>query len=120
MKKEYYVQPYEYNAFADAVISRHPDYEAWNANNYIQTFVTKRNNDQKDIIKKANNLQDYADSVNTYTKQLEAKKKEAENLLNKAVDDAKNKATDTAKKAADDATKKATDAAKEKLKGFLR
>ena len=49
MKKEYYVQPYEYNAFADAVISRHPDYEAWNANNYIQTFVTKRNNDQKDI-----------------------------------------------------------------------
>lgn len=49
MKKEYYVQPYEYNAFADAVISRHPDYDAWNANNYIQTFVTRRNNDQKDI-----------------------------------------------------------------------
>ena len=65
-------------------------------------------------------LTGYADYVNTYTKQLEAKKKEAENLLNKAIDDAKNKATDTAKKAADDATKKATDAAKEKLKGFLR
>ena len=71
----------------------------------------------EDIKKK---LTGYVDSVNTYTKQLEAKKKEAENLLNKAVDDAKNKATDTAKKAADDATKKATDAAKDKLKGFLR
>ena len=74
-------------------------------------------NSFEDIKKK---LTGYADYVNTYTKQLEAKKKEAENLLNKAVDDAKNKATDAAKKAADDATKKATDAAKEKLKGFLR
>ncbi len=74
-------------------------------------------NSFEDIKKK---LTGYADYVNTYTKQLEAKKKEAENLLNKAVDDAKNKATDAAKKATDDATKKATDAAKEKLKGFLR
>ena len=64
-------------------------------------------------------LTGYADYVNNYTKQLEAKKKEAENLLNKAVDDAKNKATDAAKKTADDATKKAKDAAKDKLKGFL-
>ncbi len=81
-----------------------------------------------------NKLTEYTDYVNNYVKQLEAKKKEAENLLTKAVDDAKDKATEAAKKAADDATKKATDAAKkatddatkkakdaakEKLKGLL-
>ena len=49
MKKEYYVQPYEYNAFADAVISEHPDYEAWNMNNYIHTFITNRKHDNGEI-----------------------------------------------------------------------
>lgn len=33
---EFYVKPYQFNAFADYVISSHPDYEAWNNNNYIQ------------------------------------------------------------------------------------
>ena len=49
MKNNYYVKPYEYNAFADIVISDHQDYKAWNANNYIQVFVTELNNKTKDI-----------------------------------------------------------------------
>lgn len=33
---EFYIQPYQYNAFADKVIREHPDYEDWVNNNYIQ------------------------------------------------------------------------------------
>lgn len=73
-------------------------------------------NNFEDIRTKLTSYTDYVDSV---VKQFEAKKKEAENLLTKTIDDAKNKATDATKKAVDDAAEKAKDAAKQKLKGFL-
>ena len=31
------------------MISEHPDYEAWNMNNYIHTFITNRKHDNGEI-----------------------------------------------------------------------
>ena len=35
-KFDFYVQPYQYNAFADLIIQKHPDYNAYVNNNFIQ------------------------------------------------------------------------------------